>query len=248
MKKIIIATATCFICFLNFAQTATNTSKAKHKKPAITFEANLLNCSSDKPDLHFWGIPENHYSIQSLNKLGYKIGATIRLPLSKHFDIRPSLFIVNKRIGLIEKNISYIGGYSSIDEYVNYTYQLELPIQLIYHFKKENGFYLGLGATVNYGLFGRSKGTRTQYGDIIPIPTISDINQKIFFDNDASATDENIHFKRWETGANFVAGYKTKKHLSFSLNYYNSWTNNNANSNNGNYFTQYTSFGLGYSL
>jgi hypothetical protein len=70
--------------------------------------------------------------------------------------------------------------------------------------------FLGLGPTIGFGISGTFKTTET--GD-------PDASADIKFDGDKDPTDDKVHLKAIDFGANFLAGYKLTNGLFFTAGY-----------------------------
>jgi hypothetical protein len=122
-------------------------------------------------------------------KVGITAGLSINAPLSSNFNFQPALNFVQK-------------GYEIKDETdketVNINY-VEVPLNFVYSVKRNDGFFIGAGPSIAYGISGKDK--------------FSGDEEKIKF---GSGEDE---IKPFDFGANAIAGYKFKGGFMISGNY-----------------------------
>jgi len=132
---------------------------------------------------------------------GFHAGVIADLSLAESFSLQPQLLYSAKGVKVpgVDANMN-----ETTESYkLNY---LELPVNFLYKPKVGPGkLFVGAGPYVALGLSGK-------YQDI-----------KVKFDgkkfDDLDETDENIHAKALDAGANFLAGYELNNGLLFSLNY-----------------------------
>ncbi|WP_158642547.1 porin family protein [Chitinophaga japonensis] len=121
-------------------------------------------------------------------------GAIADFELAENFALQPQLLVSTK-------------GYKAegIDESFKLTY-LELPVNFLYKHELGAGkIFGGFGPYLAMGLSGK-------YGEV-------DVKFDGKKDEELGETDEDIHGKRMDAGANFIAGYELKNGLLFSVNY-----------------------------
>jgi hypothetical protein len=134
------------------------------------------------------------------SKTGFTFGMIVDFPgkkkLSK-FSLQPGLHYVTK--GMISSRTSN-GVSSELKVVVNY---IELAANVLYNMSNQSGgdFFLGLGPTVSTALVGAKTIYKGSPRDIIFGHT------------------EGADMKRWDFGANFVAGYRLKNGVFLSANY-----------------------------
>jgi hypothetical protein len=128
------------------------------------------------------------------SKTGITAGIVIDAPLGTNFNFQPALNFVQK-------------GYKIKDETgketVNFNY-LEVPLNFVYSTKRNEGFFIGAGPSISYGISGMDKFTASG---------MPDHNEKIKF---GTGADE---VKTFDFGANAVAGYRMKGGFIISGNY-----------------------------
>src|SRR5262249_50423384 len=134
------------------------------------------------------------------SKTGYTFGMIVDFPGKKKlakFSLQPGLHYVTK--GMISSQTSN-GVSSEMKVVVNY---IELAGNVLYNMNNQSCgcFFLGLGPTVGTGLVGAKTIYKGRPHDIIFGHT------------------EGADLRRWDFGANFVAGYRLKNGVFFSANY-----------------------------
>ncbi len=127
-------------------------------------------------------------------KTGITAGIMIDASLGKNFNFQPALNFVQKGYKIKDNGSS---------ETVNFNY-LEVPLNFVYSTQKEEGFFIGAGPSIAYGISGMDK--LKQEG-------MPDDNEKIKF---GSSADE---VKPFDFGANAVVGYRLKGGFIVSGNY-----------------------------
>jgi hypothetical protein len=171
-------------------------------------------------------IKSGFISASPKSKTGITAGIIINAPLGSNFSFQPAVNFLQK-------------GYKVKDETgtetVNF-YYLEVPLNFVYSTKKNEGFFIGAGPSISYGISGKDKIKYSGSG-------MPDDNQKIKF---GSGTDE---VKAFDLGANAVAGYKFKGGFMVSGNYNLGLTKINNDDGSGDAGTikhKYFSIRIGY--
>ena len=137
--------------------------------------------------------------------LGFNAGVMAEVPIAPDFYFQPGLLFSTKGA---EREEVILG--QTITSKVSLGY-LELPLQLLYKPLLGNGhLLLGFGPYVGYALTG--KATTTIGG------TDSDVNIVFQKSVDESDPQDDEYFKRFDAGANLLAGYEFANGLSFQLN------------------------------
>jgi hypothetical protein len=116
-------------------------------------------------------------------KTGITAGLFAEVPLSANFGFQPELSFVQK--GYLIKD-------ETGSEKVNFNY-LEVPLNFVYSAKKKEGFFIGAGPALAYGISGKDK---------IKLNGMPDENHDVKF---GSGEDE---VKAFDFGANALAGYR----------------------------------------
>ncbi len=131
------------------------------------------------------------------SRTGFTAGLFVDAPLNSGFSFQPALNFVQKGYTIKDEM-------SSTTEKVSFNY-IEVPLNFIYNIKKNEGFFIGAGPSIAYGISGEDK---TKYGAGMP-----DDNQKVKFGSGIGEV------KPFDFGANAVAGYKFKGGFMVSGNY-----------------------------
>jgi hypothetical protein len=159
-------------------------------------------------------------------KAGITTGIFADAPLSANFSFQPALNFVQK--GYIVKD-------ETGTEKVNFNY-LEVPLNFVYNTTRNEGFFIGAGPSVAYGISGKDKFDYSGTG-------MPDFNEKIKF---GSGVEE---VKTLDFGANAVAGYKFKGGFMISGNYtlgLNKINNDDGIGSDGTIKNKYFAIKLGY--
>ena len=169
-------------------------------------------------------IKSGFISASPKSKTGITAGIVMDAPLGTNFNFQPALNFVQK-------------GYKVKDETsketVNFNY-LEVPLNFVYSTQKNEGFFIGAGPSIAYGISGKDKFT----ADGMP-----DDNQKVKF---GSGVDE---VKAFDFGVNAIAGYKMKGGFMIAANYNLGLTKINNDDGSGDAGTiknNYFSLKIGY--
>lgn len=131
------------------------------------------------------------------SRTGFTAGLFVDAPLSSGFSFQPALNFVQKGYTIKDEM-------SSVTEKVSFNY-IEVPLNFVYTPKRNDGFFIGAGPSIAYGISGQDK---IHFGSGMP-----DDNEKIKF---GSGDDE---VKALDFGINGLAGYKFKGGFMVSGNY-----------------------------
>ena len=169
-------------------------------------------------------IKSGFISASPKSRTGITGGIVIDAPLGANLSFQPALNFVQK-------------GYKVKDETgtetVNFNY-LEVPLNFVYCTKRNEGFFIGAGPSIAYGISGMDKFTASG---------MPDDNQKIKF---GSGADE---VKTFDFGANAVAGYRMKGGFIISGNYnlgLSKINNDDGSGDAGTIKNKYFSIKIGY--
>ncbi len=151
-------------------------------------------------------------------KAGFLAGVLAEIPLGEKLAFRPELNFIQKGSTTgISNAIFGIDPQQKIT--LNY---IELPLNVVYKLNVGSGnFFFGLGPALAFGISGKVK-----LSDPTD-PTDPGLNRtaKVKFDGKksddipSSAKDNDAHLKRFDIGANILAGYKLQNGLFFKLGY-----------------------------
>ena len=158
------------------------------------------------------------------SKTGITVGIAIAAPLSSNFSFQPALNFIQKGYKVKDQGSK---------ETVNLNY-LEVPMNFVYSTQKNEGFFIGAGPSLAYGISGKDKFT----ADGMP-----DDNQKVKF---GSGADE---VKAFDFGVNALAGYKAKGGFMISANYnlgLSKINNDDGSGDAGTIKNRYFSIKIGY--
>lgn len=162
-------------------------------------------------------------------KAGLTIGVLADIPAGKHFSFQPALNFVQK--GMKDEQAA-----GNVTEKASININcIELPLNFLYNSRgKAGNFFVGAGPSVAIPISGKAK-----------------------YDDGTTKLSENIHFgngdndlmKRFDLGANFMAGFALNNGAMFSLNY-NAGLNNLFPKGSGDGWLRSNYFGikLGYIL
>lgn len=140
------------------------------------------------------------------SRAGFQVGGVAQIGIAENFAVQTELLFLMKGVKDLEPD-----GLEDI-KIDTKTFAIDLPVTFIY---RANGFFGGLGPNLSYGVSSKLKveDSDTEYD------LYSTKNEAVFFSQ-----------KRFEVGANILAGYKLKNGLAFSLNYVQGLTDgSNAN-------------------
>jgi hypothetical protein len=132
---------------------------------------------------------------------GFNAGVNVEIPVAPDFVLQPGLLFSLKGSQVTEDFDATIT--------VNY---IELPINFIFKPVLGNGrLLLGIGPYLAYGISGKAKATIAEV----------DIEKDIKFESNLSTSqrlDDEVYLKRFDAGANLLAGYEFGFGISFQLN------------------------------
>ena len=116
---------------------------------------------------------------------GFHVGGIADLKFSEHFSVQPQLLLTSK-------------GIKASDEMSISMLNIDIPINLLY---RHNGFFIGAGPNLSYGLSAKQKSDGSPDVDL-------------YEDNGGDAP-----LKRFDFGANFTLGYECPGGLLLAANY-----------------------------
>jgi len=138
------------------------------------------------------------------SRVGFQVGGVAQIGIAENFAIQPELLFMMK--GVNKMDVEELG-----DVKLNIkTFTIDMPITFIY---RTNGFFGGIGPNLSFGLSSKMK-----------VDGNDDVEYDLY-DKDADGEVSIFSQKRFEAGANILAGYKLKNGLSFSLNFVKGLTN-----------------------
>ena len=176
---------------------------------------------------------------------GIKIGVGIKYPLGNNILLMPELNFVNKG-NKSKVKINSSEYFQTISTKYSLTF-LELPLNIAYKGKKNEGFIIGGGPVFSMGIAGNLN-TRDSYTGLSA--GIKNIRQKIVFDGNASTAikeNEDYHLNKMEIGWNIFVSQMVSKKVNLKLAYFNSVTNLQPD-DKYNLKINYLSVGVGFLL
>jgi hypothetical protein len=161
----------------------------------------------------------------SNSKTGFTFGLIANLPAGKNFRIQPGVHWVQKGTKDEQDNG---GGTEKISLLVNV---IEVPVNFLY---TSGGFFIGAGPAFSLSVSGKLK---EQFGG-------DEISAKIKFGN-----SDNDNMKRFDLGANVLAGYQFHGGFLIMANFNRGFSNlAPTSSDNGKLKSHYFGLRLGYLL
>lgn len=176
-------------------------------------------------------------------RFSWKAGLVAEISIAENFVFRPELSILNKGGKLSHQfDMSYEGQEYRIktEGKLNLLY-VELPFNFAY---KIDGFFIGAGPSLSYGLTGKHEMTQTytSNGEVLESETMKG---DVKFDGDGDDISDDTHLKALELGANFITGYEFANGLSIRANF-NLGLSNISPVEGNTFKNNYFSLGIGY--
>lgn len=174
--------------------------------------------------------------IKPKSKIGFTGGLIADVPFGDEpLRLMPELKFVQKGVKY-DFSAELFGQTFKLEGNSNINY-IELPVNLAYAFPLgKNKLFLGAGPYGAYGLSGKSKGTSSVNGE-----TAEETDEKIEFGSSEDQT------KRFDYGANIMAGYFMNNGLMIKLNYSRGFANL-SNVTDEKYHNQYLGLSVAYFL
>ena len=167
---------------------------------------------------------DDQQDIDSKYRFSWKAGVVASLPLTEQISFMPQLSVLSKGAKFDESES--IGDFSvNLKVEPKLTY-VELPLNFVYHANTaEEGFFVGLGPSISYGIGGKVKYDFNLSG--FSSSGESDVKFDGEKNEDQSSDDvpEQVHFKAFELGANVLAGYRLSSGLFIQANYNHGFSN-----------------------
>jgi hypothetical protein len=196
MKKVILFAAFAVVGFASQAQ--------------VTFGGHAgINVGSQKTE---YSSGSNSVTQTTDSKVGLTIGAVAELPISSGLFFRPELNFTQK--GGKSTDTETFGGTTLTYKNELTANYLELPLNVVYKLNAGSGnVLLGAGPSLGFGFGGKAKLT------VSDGTTSQSESADVKFDGKKDATDDNVHYKSFDFGANVMAGYQLSNGLFFKANY-----------------------------
>lgn len=177
-------------------------------------------------------------------KAGFYAGVLAEIPISGNFAFSPELNFIQK--GSKTNSVFYT---DDVHHKITLNY-VELPLNVVFKVPVGTGnFFFGLGPSLAFGISGTDK--RTSQSD--PTDPYSNGSFKVNFDGKkyddiTDPNDNDVHFKRFDAGANILAGYKLGNGLFFKLGYNYGFMNIDPNKDNKDVQDQSTYKNRGFNI
>ena len=150
-------------------------------------------------------------------KVGFLVGVLGEIPIGSKLAFRPELNFIQKG-GKSNSTFTFFGSTSGYDQNITLNY-IQLPLNVVYKLPVGSGnFFFGLGPELAFGISGKDKiSSKTD-------PSDPDVNRTatVKFDGKKSdditdPKDNDLHLKRFDAGANIIAGYQLGMGVFLSL-------------------------------
>lgn len=184
------------------------------------------------------------------NRFSWKGGLVAQVPLSMNLYFMPQLNVLSKggKLDISESfDVSGIPVTETLKGNAKLNY-LELPLNLVYSSGgEEGGFFIGVGPSVGFGLSGEFEGDYiiSAAGQEEREPFNVDMKFDGKKEDELDPNDEAWHFKRFDFGANVIAGYQLSNGFFINAHYNHSFSdidpNDGIETKN-----RYFGFGIGY--
>ncbi len=140
------------------------------------------------------------------SRVGFQVGGVAQIGIAENFALQPELLFMMK--GVNKMDVNELG-----DVKLNIkTFTIDMPITFIY---RTNGFFGGIGPNLSFGVSSK-----------MTVDGNDDVEYDLYKRSDDAGEEVLFSQKRFEVGANVLAGYKLKNGLAFSLNFVQGLTNN----------------------
>lgn len=224
MKKVFTVFALCAIAGSTMAQKKSNNG--------FKFGAQLgVIEGSAKQEAPLMGSTPT--DLGSVGKVGFKVGLTGSLKLSDKISFNPEINFLNHAVG---SDVAIMGVNQKTTTTTN---SIEVPLNISYDFGTDSkGFFAGVGPTLAYGIFGKVKTT---------LGSAPEQSTDIKFDGAKNTTDNNIHLKAFNLGANIFVGYKLQDNLNVKLSF-NQGLTNLTPEDNSTFKPSYIGLSVGYNF
>lgn len=166
-------------------------------------------------------------------KIGFIAGVVANIPFSSSLSFRPELNFIQKG-GKFNSTETNFGVTTVSKEELTLNF-IEIPLNIVYSMPAGPGrFCVGAGPNISFGLSGKDKYSYTSSGGGFPTQTTSG-SDKIKFDGkkyaDLPPSDNDIHLKALDFGANALVGYKLDMGVFLNIGYTFGFSNINPNPN-----------------
>lgn len=195
-------------------------------QPSIGVHANVIGANMKNK--------EAGENIDFENRFSWKGGLVAQVPLTMNVNFMPQLNILSKGGKLDLSETSDLGGVpvtETLKGNAKLVY-LELPLNVVYSTGgEEGGFFIGLGPSIGFGLSGEFEGdyTISAMGQSETEPFNVDMKFDGKKDDEVDPNDDAWHFKRFDFGANIIAGYQLGNGFFINAHYNHSFSDIDPN-------------------
>ena len=185
---------------------------------AVAFSANAQNVFGLQAGANFatFKAKDGNDEEKSKSKIGLIIGALADIDFGNSVSFRPELNFIQKG-GEMESSSTSTGITTKSNSKLQMSY-IQLSPNFVYNFAAGTGkFFIGVGPEFSFGVGGKFKDETTVTGGGLNESESTTVDVK--FDGKKDASDNNIHFKGFDLGANALAGYKLSNGAFISAGY-----------------------------
>ena len=149
-------------------------------------------------------------------KVGFIIGGLAKVDFGNNISFRPELNFIQK--GGKENETETTAGVTFKEETDFILSYFQLAPNFVYNFKAgAGGVFIGVGPEFSFGVGGKAKYTSSATGAGVNESESGKVDIK--FDGDEKSTDNNLHLKSFDYGANILAGYELSNGAFISAGY-----------------------------
>lgn len=180
-------------------------------KETLTLLVILLLFSISKAQTSFGiqvdGIAANQVASRADYKLNtlltWKFGLLANMPITSNLSLMPQLNLVNKGMRATGQSNNNSGNYT-VTNFTERLSYLELPVYLLYRSTRDqkNGFFIGAGPVISYGLIDVANGQRVPYINN-SVSSIEPIHYNIRLDDNYDTGDGSYHAKSWDISVRY---------------------------------------------
>ncbi|MEO6489853.1 MAG: porin family protein [Ferruginibacter sp.] len=233
MKKIFLVAALAVVTSLSFGQVSFG----------IQAGANFAMGKFEYDDAYFIGTTNN--SQKNTMHVGLLAGLVAEIPIGSQLAFRPEL-------NFIQHGTKFTANYTDFPDVITENRKLtlnyiQLPLDVVYKMPVGTGtVFFGLGPVLEFGLSGKDKySVKNAFDPTDPFTNLDGTKDVKFDDNKSDGqTDPNYykkeHYKRFDIGANVLAGYKLDMGVFMKVGYSHGFMNLDPNDKNASAFDRST--------
>jgi hypothetical protein len=180
--------------------------------------ANAQNKFGLQAGANFASVKSEYGSIKetSDSKVGFIVGGVADVDFGNSVSFRPELNFIQK--GGKTNTTQTNSGFTTTDKSDLKLSYVQLAPNFTYNFEAGTGkFFIGVGPEFSFGIGGKSKEETTISGPGINTTKTQTVDVK--FDGKKNASDNNVHLKGFDLGANAIAGYTLSNGAFVSAGY-----------------------------